>query len=404
MFNNARIRNSLIALGLSLPLMSTAMADGFVLPMQKPSLCRIPSANGLGSSICDFSLTFQPTNFSNICLGDVIYGIYTIQNNTPTAVLLNYIRIQTLDSMPAASSAILVASSDNCVAGTSLAAGASCNILVRLTGLQTSTFNRTLQVGIDTRQVELDATPITATVGAAGTCPAPTPTPTPTPTPAPSPSPTPVPPEASPYILGASTVTSTGLTVVNGGDVDVSPGTAITGFSGVQSGGSGTIINGGTAHAADATANTAHANAVTAFNAEQSLGLTCLATPFPANPNNLTDQDLGGKTLTPGTYCFSSSAGLTGNLTLSGHGTYVFYTGSTLTTASAATVTLIGGALNSDVNWAIGSSATFGTNSQMVGTVDASASITLTNGASLQGRAWALNGAVTMDTNLINPN
>ena len=53
---------------------------------------------------------------------------------------------------------------------------------------------------------------------------------------------------------------------------------------------------------------------------------------------DLTGQDLGGLTLGPGVYCFSSSAQLTGNLTLDAHGNtkaqWIFQMGSTLTTAS----------------------------------------------------------------------
>src|ERR1022692_1542453 len=58
----------------------------------------------------------------------------------------------------------------------------------------------------------------------------------------------------------------------------------------------------------------------------------------------LTGTDLGGLTLVPGVYCFSSSAGLTGTLTLDGQGDpmaqWVFQIGSTLTTATNSTVSL----------------------------------------------------------------
>jgi hypothetical protein len=58
-----------------------------------------------------------------------------------------------------------------------------------------------------------------------------------------------------------------------------------------------------------------------------------------------------------------------------------------------------GGARDTDVFWAIGSSATLGTGTAFTGNILAVASITLTTGASVSGRALALNGAVTMDTN-----
>jgi type VI secretion system secreted protein VgrG len=110
---------------------------------------------------------------------------------------------------------------------------------------------------------------------------------------------------------------------------------------------------------------------------------------------------LTGQNLTPGTYCFSSSAQLTGPLTLSGFGVYVFQIGSALTTASASSVLLTNNAQACGVYWQVTSSATFGTGTSFQGTVMALQSITMTTGATLIGRALARNGAVTLDTNTI---
>src|SRR4029077_13531918 len=117
----------------------------------------------------------------------------------------------------------------------------------------------------------------------------------------------------------------------------------------------------------------------------------------------LTGQDLGGKTLLPGVYCFSNSAQLTGTLTLDAQGdpnaVFLFKIGSTLTTASAASVLLINSASNCGVFWQVGTSATLGTGTALQGTIAALSSITLNTGASLNGRALARNGAVTLDDN-----
>ena len=57
--------------------------------------------------------------------------------------------------------------------------------------------------------------------------------------------------------------------------------------------------------------------------------------------------DLGGLTLTPGVYKSGSSLGLTGELTLDAQGNsdavFIFQAGSTLTTASGSSITLING-------------------------------------------------------------
>jgi hypothetical protein len=188
-------------------------------------------------------------------------------------------------------------------------------------------------------------------------------------------------------VLGGSTVTNTGATTVNG-DLGVSPGTAVTGFP------PGTVV-GGSIHAADALAGQAQSDVTTAYN--NLAGQPCTAT--------LTGQDLGGMSLTPGVYCFATSAQLTGALTLNAQGNagavFVFKIGSTLTTAPGSSVLMINGGSPCNLFWQIGTSATIGTTTAFQGNILALASITLNNGASVSGRALARNGAVTMDTNTI---
>ncbi len=181
-------------------------------------------------------------------------------------------------------------------------------------------------------------------------------------------------------VLGASTVTNTGPTVITG-DLGVSPGTAVTGFP------PGTVT-GGTIHAGDATALTAQADAHTAYAA-------LVAQPCGTN--------LTGKTLgtSPGAVTLSPGAQLTGTLTLNGSGVYVFQMGSTLTTASNSSVALANGATGGNVFWQVGSSATLGTNTVFAGSILALISDTVTTGTSVCGRVFALTGAVTLDSNAI---
>jgi hypothetical protein len=193
-------------------------------------------------------------------------------------------------------------------------------------------------------------------------------------------------------VLGSSTVTNTGMTTLVG-DIGVSPGTAITGFYGTNNNdGPGTFTGRSYQETINAYGVQARVDATTAYNYLDNLVVT----------QDLTGQDLGGLTLPPGVYSFSSSAQLTGNLILDGAGEYVFRMGSTLTTATDSSVSFINGANPfTSVFWNVGSSATLGTGTRFGGTIISVASNTLVTGASVDGRVIALNGAVTLDTNNI---
>jgi hypothetical protein len=124
------------------------------------------------------------------------------------------------------------------------------------------------------------------------------------------------------------------------------------------------------------------------------------AQPCPGT-NNFTGSNLGGKNLVPGVYCQTTAPTLTGTLTLNGSGIYIFQIGSTLVTASGASVVLLGGAQPCQIFWVVGSSATIATSTTFVGNIMALTSIAMQTGATLNGRALARNGAVTLDTNRI---
>ena len=194
-------------------------------------------------------------------------------------------------------------------------------------------------------------------------------------------------------VLGASTVTNTGATVITG-DLGVSPGTSCTGFPAPCTGGPG-VVNGTIYVGAGSLAGPAQSDAAIAYG--DLVAEAC--------GTNLTGEILGttpgAVTLSPGVYCFNSSAQLTGTLTLSGAGVYVFQIVSTLTTASDSSVVLTNGATAGDVFWQVGSSATLGTGTAFVGSLLAYTSDTVTTGASVTGRVFALNGAVTLDDNAI---
>jgi hypothetical protein len=194
-------------------------------------------------------------------------------------------------------------------------------------------------------------------------------------------------------VLAASAVTNTGASVING-DLGLSPNTlsSITGFP------PGIVVPPSTIQAANGPALQAQSDLTTSYN-------TLAGLPSPV-ANDLTGQDLGGLNLTPGVYHFDSSAQLTGALILNAEGTadarFVFQIGSTLTTASNSSVTLINGGDECNIFWQIGSSATLGTGTAFEGNILAGVSITLNTGTNIiMGRALAETGAVTLDDNEI---
>lgn len=188
-------------------------------------------------------------------------------------------------------------------------------------------------------------------------------------------------------VLGGSAVTNTGATVITGDLGISSPGVSVTGFP------PGTMAR-GVQHVGDPQANQAQRDAQSAY--AYLAGLPC-NTP-------LTGQDLGGKSLAPGVYCFTSSAQLTGQLALDGRGkgkgAWVFQIASTLTTATNASVVMKKNGRAANVFWQVGSGATLGTGTAFTGNILAYSSITMNTAANLSGSALARQ-AVTMDNNKI---
>jgi hypothetical protein len=185
---------------------------------------------------------------------------------------------------------------------------------------------------------------------------------------------------ASYSVLGGQTVTNTGNTTMPG-DLGVSPGSAVTGFP------PGVVGPPGSIHAADANAAAAQSANTAAFGfIDQGCETTYTGT-----------QDLVGLNLVPGVYCADAFT-LSGTLTLSGSGVWIFKSSSDLVTSGSANV-LGGDPCN--VWWRVVSSATLGTNTSLIGNILASTSISLQNGASLNGRALAQTGQVSLANNTI---
>jgi hypothetical protein len=181
-------------------------------------------------------------------------------------------------------------------------------------------------------------------------------------------------------LAGAGIVSAdAGTTIV--GDVGSSPTPTVTGLLATQV--TGTLYT-----AANAVLTTAQTDLTAAYL--DAAGRSC--TPLTGALGTGTNANLG-----PGVYCYSTAALLNGTLTLTGSPTdvWIFQIGSTLTTATGASVVFAGGASPCNVFWQVGTSATIQTGTNFAGNIMALTSITF-NGGTLTGRALARNGTVTI--------
>jgi len=208
-------------------------------------------------------------------------------------------------------------------------------------------------------------------------------------------------------ILAKSGITTTGTTSITG-DIGVSPITyaAITGFAltPVVPDGSNTFSTSslvtGKVYAADYTEPT-----------PTNLGMAVLdmqAAYTDAAGRTLPDftelgaGNIGGLTLVPGLYKWSSCVTIPTDVTLSGgpDDVWIFQIAGTLDISSATKVILSGGAQAKNIFWAVADVVAFGTTSEFNGNILAKTNITMTNGATLNGRALAQT-AVTLIANAI---
>jgi hypothetical protein len=187
-------------------------------------------------------------------------------------------------------------------------------------------------------------------------------------------------------VLAGSAVTNTGTSAFFY-SVGVWPAETITGVTDPMVGPSGTIEAGTTV------AEDAQADLTSAYEA---------AADRPINVT-LPTGELGGLVLIGGVYAAPAKAalGLTGNLILDGGGNpasvFIFQTDFALNTAASSNILLINGALECNVFWQVGASATLGASSTFVGNILAQTAITVGASVDFHGRALARDAAVTLD-------
>lgn len=200
-------------------------------------------------------------------------------------------------------------------------------------------------------------------------------------------------------VLGATEVTNVPVSVITG-DVGLSPaaGSNYAGITDAQVDGTIYAIDG-----SGPTGSVANPVLLTTAQGNVTDAYVDAAGRTPDDTFVSADNQLGGQTLIPGVYAFgaASTANLTGTLTLSGNGVFIFQASSSLVTASSSVVSLSNGAQSCNVFWQVSSSATLGSSSTFVGTVIALTSVTVNNGATVEGRVFARNAAVTLNQNTI---
>jgi hypothetical protein len=191
-------------------------------------------------------------------------------------------------------------------------------------------------------------------------------------------------------VIAASTVTNTGVSSISGtagGDVGLSPGTSFTGAV--------SLTRFGVDHITDAAAASAQVDLVVAYND--------LSVP---TATSLAASDLAGQTIQAGTYSTASGTlANSGTVTFDAQGDstaiFILRAASTLVTSPSSSMTLTNGAQACNIYWQVGSSATVGVNSTLMGHIYALTSITANSGSTVNGQLLARNGAVTLDTTRI---
>lgn len=117
---------------------------------------------------------------------------------------------------------------------------------------------------------------------------------------------------------------------------------------------------------------------------------------------DLTGQDLGGRTLTPGVYCVVDAASLNGTLTLDGgndpEATFLFQLASTLDVATGSQVVLSNGTIPCNVWWVVVDDVKFDSQAIFAGNMISLGDIAALPGSAVNGRLLAPRGSITMDT------
>lgn len=112
--------------------------------------------------------------------------------------------------------------------------------------------------------------------------------------------------------------------------------------------------------------------------------------------------NIGGKTLTPGLYKWTSSVTMPSTVTISGNATdvWIFQIAGDLSMGSSVNIILSGGALVQNIFWQVAGQVTLGSTSHFEGIILSMTGVILQTGGSFNGRILAQT-AVVLDENIV---
>ncbi|EBA00475.1 Ig-like, group 2 [Marinobacter sp. ELB17] len=115
--------------------------------------------------------------------------------------------------------------------------------------------------------------------------------------------------------------------------------------------------------------------------------------------------EIGGLTLAPGLYKWSSDLNISTDVTFSGgpNDVWIMQVSGELTEASAVKVTLAGGALAKNIIWQVAGSVTIGTHAHFEGVILGKTLIAVNTGASVNGRLLAQKAVTLQKSNITAP-
>lgn len=123
------------------------------------------------------------------------------------------------------------------------------------------------------------------------------------------------------------------------------------------------------------------------------------------NPDylNLGAGNIGGLTLTPGLYKWTSAVNIPTTIVISGSSTdvWIFQVSGTLDMSSGVNVILHGGAQAKNIFWQVAGAVTLGTTSHFEGTILGQTGINLLTGASINGRLLAQTAVVLQKSTVV---